>query len=70
MVVLLRYLLKKHGAQEQQERSQVIFQMTFWNIFWIVLGALGLLVLCSFVVFFIYCVFKVGAESERKEERV
>ena len=42
--------------------------MTFWNIFWIVLGALGLLILCSFVVFFIYCVFKVGADSEHKEE--
>jgi hypothetical protein len=42
--------------------------MTFWNIFWIVLGALGLLVLYGFAAFFIYCVFKVGAESERKEK--
>lgn len=41
--------------------------MTFWNIFWIVLGALGLIVICSFAAFFIYCIFKVGAESERKE---
>ena len=41
--------------------------MTFWNIFWIVLGALGLIVICGFAAFFIYCIFKVGAESERKE---
>lgn len=41
--------------------------MTFWNIFWIVLGALGLLTVCSCVIFFIYCIFKVGADSERKE---
>ena len=41
--------------------------MTFWNIFWIVLGALGLIVICGFAAFFIYCIFKVGAESDRKE---
>ena len=41
--------------------------MTFWNIFWIVLGALGLLIVGSCVIFFIYCIFKVGADSERKE---
>jgi hypothetical protein len=41
--------------------------MTFWNIFWIVLGALGLIVICGFAAFFIYYIFKVGAESERKE---
>lgn len=39
-----------------------------WGIFLLVCGIIGLIVSCAFNVFFIYCIFKVGADSERKEE--
>ena len=38
-----------------------------WGIFLLVLGIIGLLISCGFAAFFIYCMFKVGADSERKE---
>lgn len=39
-----------------------------WGIFLFICGIIGLLLSCCFAVFFIYCVFKVGADSERREE--
>ena len=39
-----------------------------WGIFLLVCGIISLIVSCAFNVFFIFCIFKVGADSERKEE--
>lgn len=34
----------------------------------LILGIIGLIISCCFAVFFIFCIFKVGADSECKEE--
>lgn len=39
-----------------------------WGIVLFICGIIGLVLSCCFAVFFIYCIFKVGADSERREE--
>ena len=41
--------------------------MTFWNVFWIVLGAFGLVVV-SACIFFVFAACKISSNAERVSE--